>query len=369
VISYLLIKFSGIINHGKGTTALAGQTKEKLLYILDILKKTDEQHPINTVEILKKLEDRGLFAERKSIARDISVLKEAGYSIISCDELKKGFYMTDQLFEDYELKMLADAIAGAKFLTERDTENLLEKLIQLATPTGEEILKEQTVIDPEIKTSNLTPRYNIDKIITAIKQRRRISFCYYERTKDGSLKLKRDGHVYEISPYYLVWSEDEYYLIGNSKSHNHLTHFHADMITNAEIGDLPARPCAEIEEFRGGFSICDYLRRNVSMFTGPDVDIEMLVDPSVIKDVVKRFGNEVRFVVLPDGRSKATVHAVEGEGTLRWLCGFRVEELEVVGPESVRRAIGERAFAAAKAYSETAAKDGEKAGRGAALFF
>jgi hypothetical protein len=120
---------------------LAGQTKEKLLYILDILKKTDEQHPVNTVEILRKLENKGLVAERKSIARDISVLREAGYSIISCDELKKGFYMTDQPFEDYELKMLADAIAGAKFLTEQDTENLLEKLTQLATPTGRRFSK------------------------------------------------------------------------------------------------------------------------------------------------------------------------------------------------------------------------------------
>ncbi len=331
---------------------MAGQTKEKLLYILDILKKTDEQHPINTVEILKKLEGRGLIAERKSIARDISVLKETGYSIISCDELKKGFYMTDQLFEDYELKMLADAIAEAKFLTAEDTKNLLEKLTQLATPTGEEILKEQTVIDPEIKTSNQTVRYNIDKIITAIKQHRRILFRYYERVEDGSLKFKRSGHVYEISPYYLVWSEDEYYLIGNSKSHNHLTHFHADMISNTEISELPVRPCSEIEEFRGDFSICEYLRRNVNMFTGPDVDIEMLVGPSVAKDVVKRFGNGVRFETVADGKSRVTVHAVEGEGTLRWLCGFHVEDLQVIRPENIRLAMADRASAAAKTYAE-----------------
>nr|HPR40018.1 WYL domain-containing protein [Oscillospiraceae bacterium] len=317
----------------------------------DILKKTDEQHPVNTVEILRKLEDKGLVAERKSIARDISVLREAGYSIISCDELKKGFYMTDQPFEDYELKMLADAIAGAKFLTEQDTENLLEKLTQLATPTGEEILKEQTIIDPEIKTDNRTVRYNIDKIITAIKQRRRILFRYYERTEDGSIKLKRNGHIYEISPYYLVWSEDEYYLIGNSKSHDHLTHFHADMITNVEISELPVRPCSEIEELRGDFSICDYLRRNVNMFTGPDADIELLVDASVVRDVVKRFGNGLRFEAMPDGMSKVSIHAVEGEGTLRWLCGFDVEDLKVVSPESIRLAMARRVSAAAKAYS------------------
>ncbi|MBQ3236694.1 MAG: WYL domain-containing protein, partial [Oscillospiraceae bacterium] len=91
---------------------MEGKTKEKLLYILERLKKTDEQHPVNTNDLIEYLGEKGISAERKSVARDIAALRDAGYSIILCDELKRGYYMTDQLFEDYELKIIADAVSG-----------------------------------------------------------------------------------------------------------------------------------------------------------------------------------------------------------------------------------------------------------------
>ena len=148
---------------------MEGKTKEKLLYILERLKKTDEQHPVNTNELIAYLAEKGVTAERKSVARDISALREAGYSIILCDELKRGYYMTDQLFEDYELKIIADAVSGAKFITYDDSVSIVEKLCELASPTGEEIIKEHTFIDEKIKSKNKKVRFNIDRVITAIK--------------------------------------------------------------------------------------------------------------------------------------------------------------------------------------------------------
>jgi hypothetical protein len=53
------------------------QKKLKLLYVLDILKKTDEQHPITTNQIVSELENYGIEAERKSVLRDINLLNSA----------------------------------------------------------------------------------------------------------------------------------------------------------------------------------------------------------------------------------------------------------------------------------------------------
>lgn len=41
----------------------------KILLVLDMLKRTDEQHPINSSQIIDKLEEKGLTAERKSIGK------------------------------------------------------------------------------------------------------------------------------------------------------------------------------------------------------------------------------------------------------------------------------------------------------------
>lgn len=321
---------------------MEGRTKEKLLFILERLKKTDEQHPVNTNELIAYLEEKGVSAERKSVARDVNALRDAGYSIILCDEFKRGYYMTDQLFEDYELKIIADAVSGAKFITYEDTSSIVDKLCELASPTGEEIIKNHTFIDEKIKSKNKKVRYNIDKVITAIKNGKRITFQYFEFAPDGKMQLKRDGHVYEISPYYLCWDDDSYYLIGNSKSHDHLIHFHVEMMTNVEVTKTPIRPRNEIEELRGNFSIGDYIRKSVNMYGGETIRLVLECSEKIAKNVRKEFGEDIITNPVSEKSFRTEVKAAEGEGLIRWLMQFSAEDLKVVSPESVRNEIRER---------------------------
>ena len=329
---------------------MEGRTKEKLLYILERLKKTDEQHPVNTNELIAYLAEKGVTAERKSVARDISALREAGYSIILCDELKRGYYMTDQLFEDYELKIIADAVSGAKFITYDDSVSIVEKLCELASPTGEEIIKEHTFIDEKIKSKNKKVRFNIDRVITAIKTGKRITFQYFEFAPDGKMQLKRDGHVYEISPYYLCWDDDSYFLIGNSKSHDHLIHFHVEMMTNVEITKTPIRPRNEIEELRGNFSIGEYLRKSVNMYGGESIRLVLECSDKIAKDVRTEFGEEIRTFKVGENSFRTDVNAAEGEGLIRWIMQFSPEDLKVISPENIKEAIKERAKDLYKLY-------------------
>ena len=329
---------------------MEGRTKEKLLYILERLRKTDEQHPVNTNDLIAYLTEKGVTAERKSVARDIEALRQAGYSIILCDEFKRGYYMTDQLFEDYELKIIADAVSGAKFITYDDTVSVIDKLCELASPTGEEIIREHTFVDEKIKSKNKKVRFNIDRVITAIKTGKRITFQYFEIAPDGKMQLKRDGHVYEISPYYLCWDDDSYFLIGNSKSHDHLIHFHVEMMTNVEITRTPIRPRSEIEELRGNFSIGDYLRRSVNMYGGESVRLVLECSEKIAKDVRTEFGEEIRTFPVGENRFKTDVYAAEGEGLIRWLMQFSAEDLKVISPENIKEEIKERSKKLFKLY-------------------
>ncbi|MBR3611563.1 MAG: WYL domain-containing protein [Oscillospiraceae bacterium] len=329
---------------------MEGRTKAKLLYILERLKKTDEQHPVNTGDLIEYLQKNGITAERKSVARDIAALREAGFSVILCDELKKGYYMTDQLFEDYELKIIADAVSGAKFITFDDSKGLIEKLCELSSPTGEEIIREQTFIDEKIKTQNKKVRFNIDKVMTAIKNQKRITFQYFEFASDGKMKLKREGHTYEISPYYVCWTDEGYFLIGNSKSHDHLIHFHIDMMTNVEITRIPIRPRSEIEELKGNFSIGDYLRRSVNMYGGESIELTLECSGKVAKIVRTEFGENIKTIPIGEEKFRTEIKAAEGEGLIRWLMQFSPEDMKVISPQSIKDEIKERAGALAKLY-------------------
>jgi hypothetical protein len=93
------------------------KTKMKLLRVLDILKETDEYHPVTANEICKKLGAYSIEAERKSVCRDINTLMEYfnneddyGYEIKLCNDSRRGYCMSSRVFEDWELKILIDAV-------------------------------------------------------------------------------------------------------------------------------------------------------------------------------------------------------------------------------------------------------------------
>ncbi len=329
---------------------MEGKTKEKLLYILERLKKTDEQHPANSNDLIEYLAKKGIAAERKSVARDVNALREAGYSIMLSDEYKRGYYMTDMLFEDYELKIIADAVSGARFITYDDSIGIIDKLKELASPTGEEIIRDHTFVDEKIKSKNKKVRYNIDKVITAIKAKKRITFQYFEFTPGGKMQLKREGHTYEISPYYLCWNDDSYFLIGNSKTHDHLIHFHVEMMTNVEITKEPIRPRYEIEELKGNFSIGDYLRKSVNMYGGETLHITIEGSDRIAKNVRTEFGEDIITLPIANGWFRTEINAAEGEGLVRWLMQFGADDLRVIAPESLRTELKERAKAIADLY-------------------
>ena len=57
--------------------------KLKLLYIVKMLEEdSDENHPLGTAEIIKRLDALGIHSERKSIYDDIAKLCDFGYDII-----------------------------------------------------------------------------------------------------------------------------------------------------------------------------------------------------------------------------------------------------------------------------------------------
>lgn len=58
--------------------------KIKLLYLMEILRQdTDEEHPISTSQICKRLAEQGISCERRTVGMDMKVLGDYGYEIMS----------------------------------------------------------------------------------------------------------------------------------------------------------------------------------------------------------------------------------------------------------------------------------------------
>ena len=188
--------------------------KLKLLYLRDLLLETDADHPVTMEEILARLKASGVDAERKSIYSDIEALRLYGMDI----ELAKqgrcaSYYLNAREFEPAELKLLVDSVQAAKFLSEKKSLNLIKKLASLSSRHEAELLNRQLFVQNRDKSSNETIYYAVDAIHSAIAADVQIRFRYWQYNTDKKQVFRHGGKAYRVSPYALIWDDENYYLV------------------------------------------------------------------------------------------------------------------------------------------------------------
>ena len=104
--------------------------KLKIFYILDYLQKNSHQeHPVRAAELLSMLErQHNIVCDRKTVYSDIAALQDYGVDIVSIPGKNGGYYIASRNFEIPELKLLIDAVQSSRFLTEKKSRELIEKL-------------------------------------------------------------------------------------------------------------------------------------------------------------------------------------------------------------------------------------------------
>ena len=136
--------------------------KLKLLYLCKILlQKTDEEHKLGMDELLSALSRCGIEAERKSIYSDIAALQDFGLDVMLQRGPNGGYYIASRDFELPELKLLVDAIQCSRFITEKKSKELIQKLEKLCCKPDAEMLSRYVFIVNRPKTENETVYYNI----------------------------------------------------------------------------------------------------------------------------------------------------------------------------------------------------------------
>ena len=79
--------------------------KRRLLLVQKLLyETTDEQHPINTFEILDYLQEQGIVTNRKTLKGDIDLMVECGMDIITVQSKPDRYFWGARSFEQAELE-------------------------------------------------------------------------------------------------------------------------------------------------------------------------------------------------------------------------------------------------------------------------
>lgn len=292
--------------------------KLKLLYLMRyFIENTDESHTTNSQELIDYLKTQGIEAERKSIYNDIEALRTYGMDIISKGK-RGGCYLASGEFQLAELKLLVDAVQVAKVITPKKSQELIKKLsMQTSKYHASEFQRDVVILD-RAKTSNETIYYNIDAIHKAIAQRKEITFKYMEWSM--SKKLIEKPKLYRVSPWLLVWDNENYYLVGYDADLKEKRHYRVDKIKKVNI---TKDDCQNEEEYRA-LDKSSYGKATFGMYDGSRTQIKLRVDNELIGVMADRFGADMITAPYDDQGFCVQLEIDVSKQFFGWLAGLGI---------------------------------------------
>lgn len=311
--------------------ARSEKQKLKLLYLMDIFREeTDPAHALSIMEIIERLDKKGVHAERKSLYDDFAVLCDYGFSIEKTSS--RRYYLAERNYELAELKTLVDIIQSSQFLTAKKSRALTRKLYKETSRYGAAELDRQ-VHTTCAKAPNEAIFYTVDAVHSAIRDNRKICFSYFRYNADKQFVERKPGHIYTVSPLALVFDNENYYLIAYAEEEKEIRHYRVDRMQKVSVSEASrsTEPCC------GSFDLTKYENKTFGMFGGDETLITLHCKGEAAGAIIDRFGDETTFIRHRDGSFDITVRVFISEQFYGWLTGLG-KLVKIKAPENAVQA-------------------------------
>lgn len=314
-----------------------GNKKMLNMLILEILKEySDQEHRLTQQEIIRLLKSNyDMDCDRRSVKNNVVCLKELGYEI----SMEDGYYLLEREFDDAELRMLIDSVLFSKNLTQKQAKTLIEKLKGMGNRYFSAKVNHVSNLPELHHGDNKQLMYVLDTINEAISQHKKISFVYNKYGSDFKLHPKRE-EKYVVNPYQMVANNGFYYLIGNYDKYDDISHYRLDKMTCVEMLTEKVKPQNQVMGLEQGLNLPKHMAEHIYMFSGESVAINMLVDETIISELIDWFGND--FYVIEKRRNNQVLVRLKcnEQAFFYWALQYG-PYVEVLEPVSLRSKIAE----------------------------
>lgn len=284
-----------------------------LLVLKYLLELTDENHFVTIADINEYLAEHNLIGDRKTIADCIQELQAIGYDIQCVRSTQNRYYINKRDFSLAEVKLLVDAIQSSHFIPTGESQRMIEKLAGLVGEHKGEILKRQLYIESRSKADTLGLTKTVEIIYEAITRERKISFQYFDYNPNKEKVLRYDGWTYSLSPYVLVWNNDQYYIVGYSDKYQDTVKYRLDRMTNLEILEEASTPKPD------DFDVSDFFDKEFSMLQGETTTVELLCENKLMGSIIDKFGKDVCTEIVDADHFKVTTEVSLSGNFYGWV--------------------------------------------------
>jgi len=322
--------------------------KLKLLYLAKLFQsETDEQHKLSAKELLRKLDQTfNIELERKTLYNDIDELKHYGMDIINeKDGRSTNYYLASRDFELAELKLLVDSVQSSRFITEQKSAQLIKKLEGLVSRYDATQLHRQVILTGRVKTLNETIYYSVDKIHNAINNNKQIRFQYFQWNEKKAAVLRHNGAWYEISPWALVYDDENYYLLAYDSSKDTIKHYRVDKMLNLDISDK----AREGKDRYESIDLPSYSKGLFGMYGGEITDVSLLCENDKAGILIDRFGTDIPLIPVDSEHFRTHIQISSSDQFLGWIFALG-DGIKILSPQSLIDKIKAKAAETAKLY-------------------
>ena len=259
------------------------------------------------------------------------MLNEFGCEIQIPTSAYDGYYMAQRMFETSEVHLLCNAIYAAHFIPEKASKDLITKLLNTQSRYMKNDFDNTVYMKNMRKTMNKEFFLNVEILIEAIHYKKPVSFLYMKYNLDKEL-IPRKNHKYIIHPYYIVYANENYYLICKNNEYDNLSHYRIDKMKDINIlADMDRKPLGN------SFDPYVYAKSKIYMYGGKEERITLRCSYTILDDIIDRFGNDV-YLQLQDEEHFLAIVKASREGLI-YFCLQYMRFCTITSPLDLRQEI------------------------------
>lgn len=307
--------------------------KIKLLRIIEFLRSESKlNNPVSTSMIINYLNGIQISCDRRTLYKDMDLLIESGTNIVKTELGRENAYYIDEVSLSLaETKILIDAVQAANFITVEKTMELVEKLLAFSGIRRSEIVRDNVVFYNNHKHSNEDIFENIEQIELAIKQKKQVSFYYFDLDDRCNRVYRKDKKRYITDPVAIVFSEDNYYLVAYSQKYSNSVNYRVDRMDTVEIEDEPVCEEAQIKKRKTE----SYTEQVFKMYNGEAQVVTLEFPSELLGAVYDKFGEQIEIRHADGDKLKIKVTVQISPPFWGWLFQFG-GRMKIVSPDDLK---------------------------------
>ena len=311
-------------------------SKRRIMHVLKYIWETcDEEFPaFSAPEIVDELESEyDIITDRRAIYTDIAAIRDVLELDIEGTPSGK-FRLLSRPFTYDELCLIAECIHAAKFLSDEQAKELVEKISRLTSNPMADRLTQEVFMCQRVKNGQENILEIINTIRKAIRQKRKIRFKYLHREINNITKqVERNlGRAFTVSPYNLIISDGNYYVLAYSDMVKDMRLFRMDKIADLEVLEILQAGRLEYEKV----DLSTYTNRVFFMNPGETQKVSLRFERKLLDSVIERVGSNINTMYRPDGPKHFVVNTeIEISNQFYgWLASFGTQ-VRILYPQKV----------------------------------